>query len=180
MNKSHDDSLFSVIEFQVAMLDIRTLSVLFITDSVSDPNSPIISLAVKSFLDTSSLIDSPKDSDSNTLNDPKKGLMFYMTKDAHIVVCDSSSGHFLTSQSIQPKDSTAISMYIIGKYFSWKIENFPIIFLSYRFMILLSLQRMAICSLKSLVKSHHQAQLKTVKLKMNLNKLIPMMEIFRL
>ncbi|KAH7548383.1 hypothetical protein JRO89_XS14G0111900 [Xanthoceras sorbifolium] len=41
---------------RVAMLDISTLSVLFLTDSISDSSSPVISLAVKSFSDTNSVV----------------------------------------------------------------------------------------------------------------------------
>lgn len=95
------------------MLDISTLSVLFITDSLSNSNSPVLYLAVKSLPDTSNLITSPKDSGINT----KKEALFFMTKDARIVICDSTTGHILSSQSIHQKESNAIYMYIIGKYF---------------------------------------------------------------
>lgn len=99
---------------RVAVLDTSTLSVLFFTDCVSDSNSPVISLAVKTFSDTDSLINSPEDSESKTLNNLGKGLVFTMTRDAHFVVIDSVTGNIVTSQSMHPKtDSIAISMYII-------------------------------------------------------------------
>ncbi|KAH9767140.1 V-SNARE coiled-coil domain-containing protein [Citrus sinensis] len=99
---------------QVAMLDISTFSVLFITDSLSNSNSPVLYLAVKSLSDTSNLTISPKDSDINTSNDTKKEALFFMTKDAHIVVCDSTTGHILFSRSIHHQESNAIYMCIIG------------------------------------------------------------------
>ncbi|KAL9418601.1 hypothetical protein AB3S75_036539 [Citrus x aurantiifolia] len=105
---------------QVAMLDISTFSVLFITDSLSNSNSPVLYLAVKSLSDTSNLTISPKDSDINTSNDTKKEALFFMTKDAHIVVCDSTTGHILFSRSIHHQESNAIYMCIIegGNFFS--------------------------------------------------------------
>lgn len=108
---------FFTFVFQVAMLDISTFSVLFITDSLSNSNSPVLYLAVKSLSDTSNLTISPKDSDINTSNDTKKEALFFMTKDAHIVVCDSTTGHIFFSRSIHHQESNAIYMCIIGKYF---------------------------------------------------------------
>ncbi|KAK0586613.1 hypothetical protein LWI29_009696 [Acer saccharum] len=51
---------------RVAMLDISTLSVLFLTDSISYSSSPVRSLAVKSFSDTNSIANSTKDPNINT------------------------------------------------------------------------------------------------------------------
>lgn len=107
---------FSLV-FQVAVLDISTSSLLFVTDSLSNSSSPVIYLAVKSFSVTESLTKSTEDSDINTSNDSVRELVFFMTKDAYIVVCDSITGFILASQSIHPKESNAISMYILGKYF---------------------------------------------------------------
>ncbi|XP_075671300.1 uncharacterized protein LOC142640875 isoform X2 [Castanea sativa] len=99
---------------RVAVLDTSTLSVLFFTDSVSDSNTPVISLAVKTFSDTNSLVNSPEDSESKSLNNLGKGLVFTMTRNAHIVVMDSATGNIVTSQSLHLKtDSIAISMYIL-------------------------------------------------------------------
>ncbi|XP_050250794.1 uncharacterized protein LOC126697743 isoform X2 [Quercus robur] len=99
---------------RVAVLDTSTLSVLFFTDSVSDSNTPVISLAVKTFLETNSLVNSPEDSESKSSNNLGKGLVFTMTRNAHIVVMDSATGNIVTSQSLHLKtDSIAISMYIL-------------------------------------------------------------------
>ncbi|XP_031264245.1 uncharacterized protein LOC116122548 isoform X2 [Pistacia vera] len=106
---------------RVAVLDISSSSVLFLTDSVSDSSSPVISLVVKSFPNPNNTINTPKDSNLNTLENPIRNVVFFMTKDAHIVVCDSTTGNILASQSLHPKESSAISMYILeddGNLFS--------------------------------------------------------------
>ncbi|KAM5556697.1 hypothetical protein ABKV19_024201 [Rosa sericea] len=59
---------------RVAMLDISTSSVLFLTDSVSNSSSPVICLSVKSFSDTNSLSQSPKGSESKNSTDPQNGM----------------------------------------------------------------------------------------------------------
>lgn len=108
--------------FQVAVLDISSSSVLFLTDSVSDSSSPVISLGVKSFPNTNNSINSLKDSNLDTSENPTRNVVFFMTKDGHIVVCDSTTGKILASQSLHLKESSAISMYILGESFCFK-EN---------------------------------------------------------
>ncbi|KAJ7963959.1 transducin family protein / WD-40 repeat family protein [Quillaja saponaria] len=98
---------------RVAVFDIGTLSVLFLTDSVSDSSSPVISLDVKC-LDICSSINFAEDSESEILNNPGKGVVFIMTKDAHIVAIDCASGNIVFNRSLDPKkELTALSMYII-------------------------------------------------------------------
>ncbi|TYI86626.1 hypothetical protein E1A91_D04G078000v1 [Gossypium mustelinum] len=99
---------------RVAMLDVGTSSVLFITDSLSRSNCSVSSLAMISFTDTNTLINNSKDSTSTNLNDGEKGLVFIMTRDAYLAVLDGRTGHMVSSQSIpQKKESSAISMYIL-------------------------------------------------------------------
>ncbi|KAG8501402.1 hypothetical protein CXB51_003547 [Gossypium anomalum] len=103
---------------RVAMLDVGTSSVLFITDSLSRSNCSVRSLAMIFFTDTNTLINNSKDSTSTSLNDGEKGLAFIMTRDAYLAVLDGRTGHMVSSQSIpQKKESSAISMYILGKSF---------------------------------------------------------------
>ncbi|TXG50110.1 hypothetical protein EZV62_025985 [Acer yangbiense] len=83
---------------RVAMLDISTLSVLFLMDSISDSSSPVRSLAVKSFSDTNSIANSTKDSNINTSTDSTKSVVFFMTKDGHIVVY---GGNLFSEMSIE-------------------------------------------------------------------------------
>ncbi|OMO50078.1 Synaptobrevin [Corchorus capsularis] len=99
---------------RVAMLDVSTISVLFITDSLSHSNCPVASLAMHSFTDTDTLVNSPKESGSTILNDEEMWLAFIMTKDACLTVLDGTTGLVVSNLSIPQKpDSNAISMYIL-------------------------------------------------------------------
>ncbi|XP_021295747.1 uncharacterized protein LOC110425226 isoform X2 [Herrania umbratica] len=99
---------------RVAMVDVSTFSVLFITDSLSHSNSPVGLSAMISFTDNDSLVNSPRDSVSTSLNDNEKWLAFIMTKDAYLTVLDGTTGNVVSSLSIPLKaESSAISMYIL-------------------------------------------------------------------
>ncbi|KAF8396949.1 hypothetical protein HHK36_018585 [Tetracentron sinense] len=103
---------------RVAVLDISSLSVLFITDCVSGSSSPVISIVVKAFAGIHCLINSPKHSGSKSPDDPAEGIMFILTRNAHIVVTNSVTGNLIGSRVMHlKKESTAISMYVIGKTF---------------------------------------------------------------
>ncbi|EXB88401.1 Syntaxin-binding protein 5-like protein [Morus notabilis] len=98
---------------RVAMLDIGALSILFLTDAASETSSPITSLGVRSFLDAHG-IESRQDSQSEILEDSERGVLFIMTRNAHIIVRDITNGKLISSQPLHPKkDFIAISMYII-------------------------------------------------------------------
>lgn len=98
------------------MLDISTMSVLFLTDSVSNSSSPVTCLAVKSFSDTSNSSHCPEESESKNLDDPGNGLIIVMTRNAHIVVIDGASGNMVSSWTMNSKkELTAVSMYIFGE-----------------------------------------------------------------
>nr|XP_011469925.1 PREDICTED: uncharacterized protein LOC101299721 isoform X2 [Fragaria vesca subsp. vesca] len=82
---------------QVAMLDISTSSVLFLTDTVSNSSSAVICLHVKSFSDTNSLSQSSLGSESKNSTDPEIGMK---PKDSESeTVSDSGNGLAI------PKDS---------------------------------------------------------------------------
>lgn len=103
--------------FQVALLDTSTSSVLFVTDSLSGSSSPVNSLAVKLFSDSSELINNQEDTESKTMGDHLRLEVFAMTKDAHLVVIDGNTGGIISSQSIKSeKEVISPSMYILGKY----------------------------------------------------------------
>lgn len=104
------------------MLDTGSLSVLYTTDCVSSPTSPIISLAMRTFPDTRE--NSLKNSESGTVAESAKEVAFVLTNDAHMVLIDSISGKTISSQSIHTKEeSTAICMYLLGKYLSLMIQT---------------------------------------------------------
>ncbi|KAL5540577.1 hypothetical protein UlMin_045270 [Ulmus minor] len=97
---------------QVAMLDISAFSVLFLMDVESATSSPVNSLYVRSISDTNSLIESPKNSQSTTPEAYEKEVVFIMTRNAHIIVRDSTTGNLISL--LRPKkEATAISMYLI-------------------------------------------------------------------
>ncbi|XP_057989734.1 uncharacterized protein LOC110657239 isoform X2 [Hevea brasiliensis] len=99
---------------KVAMLDISELSVLFLTDSVSNSRSPVKSLAVKSISDAISSISNPEHIESNRKADYVNWELFAMTKDAHVVVIDGNTGSIVCYQSLQSeKELSIISMHII-------------------------------------------------------------------
>ncbi|XP_050209690.1 uncharacterized protein LOC126660311 [Mercurialis annua] len=94
---------------KVAMLDISTLSVIFVIDTVSNSESPVKSLAVKSFPGTST-----EDIEPKSKADHVKSELVVMTKDAQFVTVDGSSGTIISSQSLQSeRDLNVISMHII-------------------------------------------------------------------
>ncbi|GAV76073.1 Synaptobrevin domain-containing protein [Cephalotus follicularis] len=99
---------------RVAMLDITALSILYLTDSMSDSSSPVNSLAMKIIHDSDSFLRIPNDSESRSSENKEQSVVFVMTKDAHIVIVDSTTGNIVSSQSLNPKkDSVAIALYII-------------------------------------------------------------------
>ncbi|XP_058214553.1 uncharacterized protein LOC131326025 isoform X2 [Rhododendron vialii] len=96
---------------RVAVLDTRSFSVLFLTDCLSATSSPIISVAWTSF------IRSPKNSGPKSLDKSQEELIFMLTKDAKVYVIDGVAGTVISSRPVHlKKQSTAISMYVIGKY----------------------------------------------------------------
>ena len=138
------------------MLDISTSSVLFLMDSASESSSPITSLHLNSMVEANSLKQSPKDSQSQILNDPEKEVMFIMTRNADIIVRDGITGTLISSLPMHPKkDSTAISMYIIGKYLPKRKAKSNISTLSFSFLKNIFMQKVVILFLKSTVKDNH-------------------------
>ncbi|KAF7830935.1 lethal(2) giant larvae protein-like protein SRO77 isoform X1 [Senna tora] len=98
---------------RVALLDTSKSSVIFLTKVESDASSPVISLNVK-FSDSVGLPNSPQESVSNISDNPGKGLIFNMTRDAQVVAIDTESGNIVCNVSINPKkESNVISIHII-------------------------------------------------------------------
>ncbi|XP_074368471.1 uncharacterized protein LOC141708640 isoform X2 [Apium graveolens] len=97
---------------QVAMLDVSSSKLLFLTDRISISSSPVVSLIVNSFPDTlRNSLDLSKDEKSI---EPVDEVAFILTKNAQITVIDSTRGDVISALLIQPKkESTALSMYIV-------------------------------------------------------------------
>ncbi|PIA59457.1 hypothetical protein AQUCO_00400380v1 [Aquilegia coerulea] len=96
---------------RVGMLDMNSLSVLFLTDSISSSSSPVISLTEKASLDIYNII-SPNEESMNP-KDPAD-VLFILTRDLNLLIVDSVTGNLIGSRQMkQTEDSTAVAMYII-------------------------------------------------------------------
>ncbi|GJZ53123.1 synaptobrevin, WD40/YVTN repeat-like-containing domain protein, partial [Tanacetum coccineum] len=103
---------------RVAVLDMNEISVSFLTDSLPNPSSPVISMTCKSFVYNGGHVKSPKGARPKDLDKPVDKLMFVCTKDATLYVYDGYDYRTLNSKPVQlKKDTTAISMQVIGEYF---------------------------------------------------------------
>lgn len=161
---------------QVAVLDISTQSVLFVTECVTNSSASVISLAVKTFSDTD-VISSPENSESKTSKNLGQELVFVMTSNAHIIVMDSETGKMVSSWPMNPeKNSAAISMYIIGKYIQGSKTRFST--LPWSIMLrTLFMQTGAISSLMCPIKSIRWMHIQKVKIKVNLQRVICSLEV---
>lgn len=101
---------------KAAVLDVQSSSVLFLTDCLVDPTSPIASIAMKTYLQTDT--DDPEHSGNTSTSDPETQVGFVLTKDSHIIFLDINNGKKIWCSSVNPKESTAISLYILDESFS--------------------------------------------------------------
>ncbi|XP_023636697.1 uncharacterized protein LOC17883008 isoform X1 [Capsella rubella] len=96
---------------KVAMLNIGVLSVMFVTNSLSDSGSPIKSLYVKS---SSAPTNSKSDpTDHNSINSEDDLILCAMNKDGQTNLLDGNTGKILASCLRPQKNPTAICMHII-------------------------------------------------------------------
>ncbi|XP_043724332.1 uncharacterized protein LOC122671267 isoform X2 [Telopea speciosissima] len=99
---------------RVAVFDMSSISLKFLTNCVSGSSSAVISLTMKAFSDIQSLIiNSPKNSGPANPKDPTEDMVLVLTRNAHILVIDGASGNLISSRPMHVKESTAISMYVI-------------------------------------------------------------------
>ncbi|KAJ8769430.1 hypothetical protein K2173_002920 [Erythroxylum novogranatense] len=118
---------------QVAMLDISSSSVLFLTDSDPSSSSAVKSLAVKSFSDTKTSVSNPEDNEPKVVEDHVKCDVFVMTKNASIEAIDVNSGNKVWSQKIQSENELmVVSMHIIesSNFISDISAEIPLVFSS--------------------------------------------------
>ncbi|KAK4731093.1 hypothetical protein R3W88_024081 [Solanum pinnatisectum] len=111
---------------KVAVLDMTSLSVLFLSDFAAVGSSPLVTLIAKRFVQSDSNSKSPKQSElpENRMEE----LMFILTEDAKIYVIDGGNGKTYGSGPLHLKKvSTAISMYVIENNipFSYVISKQP-------------------------------------------------------
>ncbi|XWS67252.1 hypothetical protein CRYUN_Cryun05aG0271400 [Craigia yunnanensis] len=102
---------------RVAVLDVSSSSILFVTDCVSSLLSPIISVSWLEFKNAHDLVKSSKHSETEVAVKPEEEIIFILTKDAKIIFIDGSNGKMIHPHPWHlKKEETALSMYIIGKY----------------------------------------------------------------
>ncbi|XP_055829528.1 uncharacterized protein LOC129898851 isoform X2 [Solanum dulcamara] len=107
---------------QVAMLDVSSSSVLFITDCLSSSSSGITSVAVKTLGNV--VEDTVEPCEDGTTNAYVKEVISVLTRDAEVVLLDSSTGKKISSQALHPKKmSTAISLHILDSITSVSEES---------------------------------------------------------
>ncbi|XP_052199360.1 uncharacterized protein LOC127806244 isoform X2 [Diospyros lotus] len=95
---------------RVAMLDISSLSILFLTDCLSSSSSAAVSLAIKTFPHSHGILNC---SENRTSNEFAKEIIFILTRDGDVVAMDSTSGNMISSQSMHQTELAAISIYIL-------------------------------------------------------------------
>lgn len=88
---------------------------------MSSSKSPVLSVAVKTYPDTCQ--NSVENSDNGTESESASAVVFVLTRDAHMMLMDSSSGNMISTAPIYPtENSIAISMHLLGKYASISLQ----------------------------------------------------------
>ncbi|XP_072055150.1 uncharacterized protein [Arachis hypogaea] len=107
---------------QVAMLDINTSSVLFLMKTEPDSPSAVVSLTAK-FSDSCS-VNIPQQSVSDNSDSSEKGILFIITRDANLVVVDTSNGNMVCSRSMSVNAKlNAVSMYVTDGFSELSTET---------------------------------------------------------
>ncbi|GAB2210661.1 hypothetical protein Droror1_Dr00015939 [Drosera rotundifolia] len=98
---------------QIAMLDVSSTSVSFLIDTL--PKSPIVSLAMGTFLGPCSL--DGVDQSTEGMVKHAENLTFVLQRDSRIATLSSSAGNIISSHSLHPeKQLAAVAIHIIGKW----------------------------------------------------------------
>lgn len=101
----------------MALFDLRSFAVVFLTDAVSDPSSPIISIYSSFLSEVAGKGGSVEGTESENPNEVWEEKIILLTKNANVVVLDTADGSVNNTWCVDPeKKSTAISMHFIGKY----------------------------------------------------------------
>lgn len=109
--------------FQVRMLDMETMSLLFNFSDCSGTKSEIISLSstiIPYIIPNSTKNSSPEDSSTKDTKDSagENEVLLVLTRDAHISIVNSITGDIISSMTLPhpKKECSAISMLVIGKW----------------------------------------------------------------
>ncbi|KAH9614630.1 hypothetical protein KSS87_008334, partial [Heliosperma pusillum] len=100
----------------VAVLDMQSLSVLFLTNSVASSTSPIISAILKTCSDVYESSEGSKHMGSKNTEQLSTELIFTVTQDSKVNVLDSRTGSIIGTRPLHlKKEHKAISIYVLGK-----------------------------------------------------------------
>ncbi|KAK8617271.1 hypothetical protein V6N13_080189 [Hibiscus sabdariffa] len=103
---------------RVAVLDVCSPSILFVTDRISSSGSPIISLSWLELKNAHSHVQSKEQSETEVAVEPEAEIIFILTKDAEIFSIDGANGEMIHPHPWHlKKEETALSMYIIESRF---------------------------------------------------------------
>ncbi|GMI79923.1 Tomosyn [Hibiscus trionum] len=103
---------------RVAVLDVCSPSILFVTDCISSSSSPIISLSWLEFRNAHSHVQSKEQSEREVAVEPEAETIFILTKDVEISSIDGANGEMIHPHPWHLKiEETALSMHIIGNRF---------------------------------------------------------------
>lgn len=91
------------------------MSVLFLIDGVPSSTSPITSLVWKQEACLQNALNSPKQPETPSGNSLEE-ILFILSRDGKMNVVEGDTGKMVSSRPLHVKESTAISMYVIGKY----------------------------------------------------------------
>lgn len=96
------------------MLDLSQLSILFTVDCASGTKSPVVSSGIYSVTASDTKAD---ESEKESPQKAKllKDFLLSLTKDGRVTVLDCTTGAMMNSHILDQKQSSAISMYVIGK-----------------------------------------------------------------
>ncbi|KAF1002109.1 uncharacterized protein LOC141702301 [Apium graveolens] len=97
---------------RVALIDMSSLSVSFLSDCLSEPSSPVVAIAWEALRQTGDRIGSPKISEAKILGNTAEQSLFALTKDAKIYVIDGGKGSRISPKPLHV-DLAVISMYVI-------------------------------------------------------------------
>ncbi|CAJ1806225.1 unnamed protein product [Sphenostylis stenocarpa] len=105
---------------RVAVCNMTSLSVLFLIDGAPCSTSPITSLLWKQEAFFQSYVNLKQDTASgNSLEE----ILFVLSQDSKINIVDGNSGKMISSRPLHVKESTAISMYVIGNISTTEASN---------------------------------------------------------
>ncbi|KAL4557922.1 hypothetical protein LXL04_036116 [Taraxacum kok-saghyz] len=99
---------------RVAVFDMKLFSVLFLSDPLPTPRTPVVSMIWKSLSYNDNQVKSPKDSGPKIFEKTIESLLFVLTKDAKLYLFNGDNHHMINSKPMQlKKETTAISMHVI-------------------------------------------------------------------